>query len=47
METGRSVGQQTLNHHLAELVSSGQVSREDALMASTRPDMLSRALDAR
>jgi twitching motility protein PilT len=47
METGRSVGQQTLNHHLAELVTSGQVSREDALMASTRPDMLSRALDAR
>jgi len=47
METGRSVGQQTLNHHLAELVHNGLVSREDALAASTRPDMLTRALDAR
>jgi len=47
METGRSVGQQTLNHHLAELVANGSVTREDALMASTRPDMLARALETR
>lgn len=47
METGRSHGQQTLNHHLAELVHSGAVSRDDAVAASTRPDMLSRALDTR
>jgi twitching motility protein PilT len=47
METGRSVGQQTLNHHLAELVTNGLVTREDALMASTRPDMLARALETR
>ena len=47
METGRSNGQQTLNHHLAELVQSGLVTRDDALMASTRPDMLTRALDTR
>jgi twitching motility protein PilT len=47
METGRSMGQQTLNHHLAELVQSGMVSRDDAIMASTRPDMLTRALDSR
>ena len=47
METGRSLGQQTLNHHLAELVHSGAVSRDDAMAASTKPDMLVRALDAR
>jgi twitching motility protein PilT len=47
METGRSSGQQTLNHHLADLVHNGKISRDDALMASTRPDMLARALDAR
>ncbi|MBD8051083.1 type IV pilus twitching motility protein PilT [Limnohabitans radicicola] len=47
METGRSMGQQTLNHHLFELVQSGLVTREAALTASPRADMLSRALDAR
>jgi twitching motility protein PilT len=36
---------QTLERALANLVASGQVNRNEALMKTTRPDELERLLD--
>jgi twitching motility protein PilT len=45
IQTGAQTGMQTLERALANLVASGQVNRNEALMKTTRPDELERLLD--
>jgi twitching motility protein PilT len=45
IQTGAQQGMQTLERALANLVTSGKVSREEAVTKTTRPDELERLLD--
>ena len=45
IQTGAQTGMQTLERALANLVASGQVSRNEAMMKTTRPEELERLLE--
>jgi twitching motility protein PilT len=45
IQTGAQSGMQTLERALANLVASGQVSRNEAMMKTTRPEELERLLE--
>ncbi|HEV2909214.1 MAG TPA: type IV pilus twitching motility protein PilT [Candidatus Eremiobacteraceae bacterium] len=46
MQTGTQAGMQTLEKHLAELVATGKITRDNAISASSHPDELRRVLGA-
>jgi twitching motility protein PilT len=45
IQTGAQTGMQTLERALANLVASGQVSRNEAMMKTIRPEELERLLE--
>jgi twitching motility protein PilT len=47
IETGSSLGMQSLDHAIAQLVVAGRISREDGLSKANDPDRLVRALERR
>lgn len=46
MQTGTALGMQSLEKHLAELVSTGKITRDNAIEASSHPEELKRVLGA-